>query len=576
MNVAERRAQPVAPQHLTDDPVVRPPRWMRISLLALILLKFVLVSHEEIRPYLYDESGFAQAAGQFYWKAHFSQYSYVKPPVYPLFVATTTVLGVPTRLAAELVWAVAAAVLARAIWRAGLGGIAAVATGALVLYHPWSIEVLNRLFMDSLYAPLFMIFLGATACGLAVASRAEIRRWSIIAAIAAALAANTRQESVLVYGSLGVPLILIGAQLWRKASDRALALKRGLGFVLIPFAAALALSGAIRTVNYSRIGSWVVCDLDLPGFRSLYNALLAIPSAQPRLDLPVRRDVRLRAYGASPAFAQLRPFLDGPKPAMEFMVACRKTTGERGEYGAWTIWALRDAAWRMRAGQWKSAAELDAFYGAAARELREAMRRGDLPSRAVVIPFVVPEWGQLAAETPGALWRCTGMLLTPQYERDNTVEASGWTLDNFDAVATRRIPAAEISAGLKAAGSTWYQPSVVQGMDVIKAWAGSVVGVSMRVGAAAGALGLLFCALVGKRAAMPRGYWSLVALLGTALVARVALVALLDMSGILAQSRYLLACVPMLIGLEIAGVAGGAQALGGLLRLRRRNPVSAA
>jgi hypothetical protein len=557
------------PLRLTDEPGVRFPRWARAALVALIVLKFVLISHEEIRPYLYDESGFAQAAGEFYWNAHFSEYAYVKPPVYPLFVGATTVLGLPTRLAAELVWALAAWVMARAIWRVGLGGVAAVAAGGLMLFHPWSIEVLNRLFMDSLYAPLFVIFLGATACGLASTSRVELKRWSIVAAVTAALAANTRQESALVYGSLGVALVVIGAQFWKRVADRALALRRGVALVLVPFAAALVLSGAIRTVNYGRIGAWVVCDLDLPGFGSLYSALLAIPSEEPRLNLPVRRDVRLRAYSASPAFAQLRPFLDGPKPAMEFMVACRKTTGERGEYGAWTIWALRDAAWRLRGGQWKSAAELDALYATAARELRAAMRRGELPSRAVIIPFVAPEWGQLASETPGALWRCAWMVLTPSYQRDETVEATGWRLDNFDAVANRRIVPAEASAGQEVEGSAWYGPRVRGRMEEIKGWAGSVVGVSMRVGAIAAAIGLLLRAFVGSRGAASRGFWALAVLLGTALAARLALVALLDMSGILAETRYLLACVPMLIGLEIAGVAGGAQALAELVRSRR-------
>src|SRR5262249_35427608 len=158
------------------------------------------------------------------------------------------------------------------------------------------------------------------------------------------------------------------------------------------------------------------------------------------------------------------------------------------------------AAWRLREGHWTSARELDAFYTKAAWELRGAMRRGELPSRAVIIPLVAPEWGQLAANAPGAVWHCTQMLLTPQYERDETVEATGWTLDNFDAVANRRIPSAEASAGRKVEGSAWYEPRVQRKLEAIKGWSGLVVGATMRVGAAAGALGLVLCALTWRKA----------------------------------------------------------------------------
>ena len=51
------------------------PPWFRWAFLALVIGKFILVSHEEILPYLNDDSGFAQSAGVFYWKARWSEFS---------------------------------------------------------------------------------------------------------------------------------------------------------------------------------------------------------------------------------------------------------------------------------------------------------------------------------------------------------------------------------------------------------------------------------------------------------------------------------------------------------------------
>jgi hypothetical protein len=556
------------PDRLTDEPRPRAPGWLRLGLIVLIVAKLVLISHEEILPYKFDDSGFADAANEFFWKARYGPYTYVKQPVYPLFVSATTVTGIPTRLAQEAFWALACWALAMAAWRVGLGGVAALAIAALSLFHPWSIFVLNRILQDALYVPLYTLMVAGLVAGIAARSREELRHWGVLAAVAGALAANTRPESVLVYGMLALTAILALIAWARGRIERPLAAWRLGMLVLAPLVAVVGLTQAICAANYARIGAWVGYDLTLPGFTRLYDALLAIPPENPNLKTPVPRDVREKAYAASSHFAKLRPFLDGDKPAKEFMDACRRESKVDGEYGGWTIWALRDATWRMSDWGWKSAGELDAFYGQCADDLRGAMVHSELSSRAVPVPLLAPEWRLMAGAAPEAIGRCGAMLLSPSYRRDHT---KGGDVARFDAVANRRVVPAEISSGAEVPQSLWFRPANVEAIDSLKTTIGFAVAVAMRVGLGLGVLGLILAFALRKRAPLPSAFWNAVILLSGAVAARFALIVLLDLGAVTAQTRYLFPAAPILIALEIAGIAGGARALAGYLRWRKQN-----
>src|SRR5205823_3068502 len=103
---------------------------------AAVLAKLILVSHEEISPHWVDDSGFAQSAARLYWLAPYSQYGYVRQPIYPLYLAATTLLGIPARLASELLWIGACAILVRASRACGMRPLPALVGGVLCLLLP--------------------------------------------------------------------------------------------------------------------------------------------------------------------------------------------------------------------------------------------------------------------------------------------------------------------------------------------------------------------------------------------------------------------------------------------------------
>jgi len=388
---------------------------------SALVVKLALVWGEGIRPVGFDATSFANSARHWYWGLGYGRYNYIRQPVYPLFVALTSAIGLPTRVAIELAWFAGAVVMYGALRACGLLRVLAGAAAIAMVFHPWTWAWFNHLLQDTLYAPLAVGFVCALAGAACAADGKTAWRWGGLAAGLGALASCTRPESVVLFGSVAVAATMVmlprvrTRALWREG------LRRLLPVAAAPVVAIVVFSGAIRAANYATIGSAVTTDLLLPGQRDMYSALLAIEPDDGDPRLPIPRDVRERAYAASPTFARLRPFLDGegrPERMDAFQKYARHLTRAEGEFSGWTIWALRDAAWSAAGGEaesFRSAAELDAFFKAAAVELRAAAADGRLQTRRVLIPFVPPEWGRIAQLAPTTLERCWEMIARAKY-----------------------------------------------------------------------------------------------------------------------------------------------------------------
>lgn len=578
-------------------PAPTPPRkrWrlaLSLAFLALALAKLVLVSHHEILVWGFDDAGFARAAAAGYWGQPYGQYTHTRQPVYPLFLAYSRDLGIPARLAIEFVWIGACYVLLRALRVCGAHPLIALGASALSLFHPWTIMWFDRLAQDNLYAPLALTFLASIAACIAEPVKKRAWGWGALAAVAGALAANTRPESILLYGTLAVGAVLTLALSVLLINDWRTARRNLLAAFLVPLIAMQGLTLFLAHQNKRHIGVAVTTDFVLPGIKDLYSALLAIPPApdapgtlpggghDPRL--PITRDIRDRAYAVSPTFATLRPSLDGDKRMKEFARACFKQTGVSGEFGAWSVWAFRQAAWKSRRAQvpggWSSARELNDFYARAADEIRIAMADGRLQHRDAPVPFMPPEWKAIAARWPHSLRATWALIADVPYERMHSQKAAMGMKPVFDAVALRRTVPATIADDPAAviSGSVWFTPARLGAFDRFSARLAQIYRPIMTAslwvalaGAAVGWVGLLI-----RRGRLARGilkprWYILTGILGTALVARLLFISLLDVTGLPVLERYLLVCDPLLLPLALVGIQGMVAYLAAAVRPRR-------
>lgn len=546
--------------------------WFWVVFTVMAVAKLALVAQQEILLYSADDQGFAYSAAGWYWGTPYGIYSHVRQPVYPLFVATSAALGMPLRVSIEIVWLAACGWSVAALRRCGGHPIVLLVSATAILFHPWLLNLNSRMLADTLYAPLLLVFLTGTAAALLADSWRAMWRWAAPAALAGALAANTRQESILIYGSIAVAALIALALRLCRAANGAITVRRLAIVAGVPLLATLALTHAFRAANAYAVGVYSSYDLESPGYRSLYKALLAIPPETHDLRLPVTRDVREKAYQVSPTFATLRHALEEDPRLSDYARACEWQTGVKGEYGAWTCWAIRLAAWVSREFKITSARELDGLFATAAGEIRAAMRDGRIGHRFVAVDFLPPEWGELARQAPHSAVAAWRVWVSPSPGAGRSQSIPPQQAANFEASALRRTSLAQIvdppSPGTQQRGLTHapgWRARTISAVQNTAPTLGLVTGIVT-------GLGFVFAAFALLRRWLSVRWMVLMGVLGAALFARTALVIVLDATGIDAQRRYLLPASVIAIIFSLFTLQGLVAAL--LRRLRPRPAVT--
>lgn len=531
------------------------PRTWWIAFAALVVIKLILVSHDEIELRAADDFGNALIASKWYWGNPYQTYTYTRQPGYPLFLALASLFGTPQRLWMEGWWMTGVGIMAVGLRRLGLRPLMILVAATLLLFHPTSLWLFNRLLPDGLFTLCSLLMLVGLSIAATTVRSGSMWRWGILACFAAAVAANTRQESPLVLGLMIVSGAVVLAAAWLRRNSLVSGptfLARIIAACLLPLVVTLAATETIKQINRRTIGIAVTYDLAAPGLKSLYAALISIPPANSRLDLPMPRDVRDRAYAASSTMRRLEPFLDGAERDASYTNACKSLTGIDGEYGAWMVWALRSAAFRMGKYQWTSAAEMDDVFAKAADELREAQSAGTLPRRWVPHEYLPPEWALMRAHLPDSLAKCYRVASAFHLSNDPPENLAPWYLDRVNGVALRRVPLDDLSTRTDLPAS-WHQPRIHAGLRDLQeriaglgAW---LTYAGLSAFAVAGVMALF------PRSRMPGGLRMLVLLVAALIVSRVLLFALLDANGIPVQERYmfpahaaLLLLIPTAIG----------------------------
>ena len=103
-------------------------------LLALAAIKLALVSHHEIvaadRPH--DDLWQMLAAASWYWRRPFDEWTLMHLPIYPIYVASVRITGVPLRVAIELTYLTVGLLLAISLGRLHVSRLLQLAAFALV------------------------------------------------------------------------------------------------------------------------------------------------------------------------------------------------------------------------------------------------------------------------------------------------------------------------------------------------------------------------------------------------------------------------------------------------------------
>lgn len=361
------------------------PLWVWAGV-ALILLKLWLVNAQTvfaIGPAGHDDRLFLSLARSLLrgeWLGPYSQFTLMKGPMYSLWVAGTFLTGVPLFAAQHLLYAVMCALLVFALRPLVPSRWLRLLIFTTLLFNPMTYEaaVHGRVLRQGIYHSLA---LGVLAGLVAFHARREapmraLVGWLALTGLSLAAFWLTREEGMWLL-PLVVPLwalLLVAA--WRGTPRNAL--PRTLCF-LSPLGLFLSVMLTICALNARYYGVFATVEFKAAPFMDAYGALTRVAPLSWRPYVPVQREVRERIYAVSPAFAELRPHLEGPL-GEAWAVPGEGYTGiprqEREIAGGWFMWALRDAV--AAAGHAKTGADAMAYYRKLADEINAACDDGRL------------------------------------------------------------------------------------------------------------------------------------------------------------------------------------------------------
>lgn len=409
-----------------------------VSCLAVALFKLWLASGEEIaaRFQPLDDLWQMLAAAHTYWfPTTYDWTTYVRPPIYPLWVAGVNLIGVPLRIATEILYLASALIFVLSLAQAKVPRIVAFIVYLFIALHPATFSLFNYSLPDTLYSPLLLLTLAALLSMWVRRHERNLGGHAILAGIVLALLWNVRPETVLLSGLLFLFFLLAGAILAKETGGMRAATRPLAIMLLTPCAIIFLSTLALKTANYLAFGLFTSTEISAPGFTAASKALLRIKPEKSERFIPVTKQARAVAYAASPAFRELQPFLESPNFGM---LETERSLGLQGEIAAgWFYWVLRQSA--AAAGHGQSPVAMDAYFQKIADELNAAFASGRLSSRLVWSDLLDPDPANYAPYLMESLVRISRIFTTvPGVHEVNEDTVDESTRRIFDVMANRR------------------------------------------------------------------------------------------------------------------------------------------
>lgn len=312
------------------------------------------------------------------WLGSYDSLTLIKGPGYPLWVALVSSLHLPLLLSQQFLYAVACFAACQALAPVLRSPAARVALFGLLLFNPltYTDDTSTRVTREGFYPALaLLVFAGVAGTLLRVDTRRRAVGWALLSGVSLAALWHTREESVWI-----LPMLLIaatGAGAWVSKNWRE---RRVFGMLVVAIPSGIALSArvAIVLINGWKYDSFVVSEFADPDFLRAYGSLTHIRQHPSRPRIPVPAEVRARVYARSPAFAELRPYLEGELGQRWVEASGVQGNGEIG--GAWFQWAFREAVDKV--GYYKrGAAAVREYHARLSGEIEKARVEGRLDAR---------------------------------------------------------------------------------------------------------------------------------------------------------------------------------------------------
>lgn len=398
----------------------------------------MLISGEEIFAIPYDQLTYIDAASHGYWFGdNYTVSTFVRLPIYPLYISLIYLTGLPLRIAIDMLYLVSGFAFVVALSKSNFPMWLCVAAYCMIVFHPVSFQLFNHSLPETLYVSVLLLALASLIMLLLRLESPQHVTYALLTGISFSLLWHIRPENILIIG-IFILLLFITFLISKNNGLNVRQLFRQIGVIIaVPISIVILVSLLIRTGNFIKFGLFVPYEIEAGGYTAAYKALLRIYPARSIRFVPVSKASRTIAYTVSPSFRELEPFLESESNMWANVT--RKEMNIKNDIAAgWFYWALRDAV--SLAGHYRSAREADAYYKRIADEINSAIDDGRLPGRTVLFSFLDPEVSNYLpylGESFLKMWRLFTSVDEPARKKEDPTLSED-VRKAFDIVANRR------------------------------------------------------------------------------------------------------------------------------------------
>ena len=311
------------------------------------------------------------------WLGPYSALTLAKGCFYSVWIALVSRLSIPLLLSQHLLYLAAVVAFVVAIHPALPRPKLLLLLFALLWFNPGTYcgHVL-RVMREGIY-PALTLFVVAGTVGILVRLDGPVRnslRWMLGTGVAFVAFWQTREEGVWLLPCYSVVVGWAVVKLWRNHHPR----KGWLGLMcLIPLVMVVSANLVVSGINWAKYGVFATVEFKADDFLSAYGALNRVKPKPWQPHVLVTKETRERIYPVSPAFAELRPLLEGALGRGWSNSGGMRWPSKEGEIGGgWFMWALREAV--ARAGYHSSGKKAMEYYRRLAREIDTACAEAKL------------------------------------------------------------------------------------------------------------------------------------------------------------------------------------------------------
>lgn len=363
--------------------------WVFISLISFIYLIVAVNNPISVLAWQgFDDMLFinhAQSLAEGRWLGKFDELTLVKGPGYPLFLAFNYWLGLPITITHAIFYGLSLLAISILVLKVSKSYFLAALLFSITLFDPRVFE-LSRIMRDAIYSGQVILIITFFSYSLLIDTSRKHQFWSsILSGLLLGWFWLTREEGIWLIP--GLVFLSMYAAIYNKHRTNKISIITPILISIVAFATILITFSLVNKIAYGDFGS---VDVKEKNFQSAIKAMESVRQGNQIPYLSVPRDVRTEIYKISPAFSELKKYIDPENTTSQWEAGgCLFRPTTCGDIGnGFFFWAVRDAA--GKAGYYASPEKAANFYAKILADIRHACNDKRLKCESNSIPYMPP------------------------------------------------------------------------------------------------------------------------------------------------------------------------------------------